>query len=474
MHADPGRTPLPAALPGTAEPAREVLQRLPVDAGLAALGLVALAGAGIGAVAAIAFFVAGRTFGVGGAGTGGMLPALGIFSASLVRTAYHIGVARAATRRLPIVGEAATRYLVVAAIHTAIILGIVAFVWRDGPIGPAVPTLVGLVGLLMGWPVTLWLLVRRRAIRAIFQTADTFDVGLVPGDRSVASAGVLMTVFGALFLVIDLGVAAVLVASGMPLGLTSALWYTTLVAFAVRSSLHLGWGVAAMRGRMDHLRFRRLSGVYLWLAFGTAVLALGAMFSVEEVRNAFRHAPINIIYVAVTVMAALLAWPAALKAFAQDTVPFWDEARDAERPFRPAVDRGLTALGYFHVWLAVWSLAQWLAAVLGMSALGQGVSQGGGPLVVLLALAAVGLELWVGLELVAMTPRYRLAALAYAAGAVLVVVVEQVALGAATAEEVDAGPSLSRLASLIGVLAGLVLPVVTIVLAWVRPRAPER
>lgn len=474
---DPGNTPIPRALPAApaALPAEAVAnQRLPVDGGLAGLGLVTLAGAALGIVSAIGLFVTGRTFGFGGP-AGGILPSLLIFALSLVRSGFHIGAGRAATKRQPILGDAVRRYVIVAAVHTLTVLGIVAFVWLDGMRGGTVPLVIGLGLFLMGWPVTLWVLVSRRSVKAIFNTADTFDVGLVPGDRSVCGAGVLMTVFGAAFLVLDLAAFAALVAAKVRIETSTIAGFVLLFLLAVRSVLHVSWGVAAMRGKMDLGRFRRVTEAYLWVAFATAILALGAMFAMEEFRIAFKKAPINIIYIAVVLVSALMAWPMVLRAFVQDTVPYWDAEADAERAFRPAVDRGLTTLGYLLVWLAVFGLSQWFLALLGVS-LGplKTMTLAGGFGQIVASLVVLGLQLWVALELLAMTPRRQLAALIYAGAALLAVALEQLVFRPANVDPYaafDDGPTfLGVLQTAVAIALSLLLPIVTLVLS--RTRSP--
>ncbi|MFO0750133.1 MAG: hypothetical protein U1F43_31350 [Myxococcota bacterium] len=467
MALDRDLTPLPGALPPP--PTAATNRRLPVDGGMAALGVVTLAAAAFGVVVGISIFVAGRTF---GGPAGALVPAFAVFVAGLVRSGYHVAAGRAATKRLPILGAAVTRYLVVSAIHTLVVLVVAIFAWFDG--GFVLPLLLGLGALLMSWPVALWLLAHRRSLKRIFETADTFDLGLVPGDRSVGAAGVLMVVFGSLFLVVDLGVAGYLIVAGVPISTSTIMWFVTLGLFTLRSSLHVGWGLAALRGKMDFPTFKRASQAYLWLAFLTVLVALGAMFAMDEFRMALRKAPMNVMFIAVVVSMALMAWPAVLNAFVQDTVPFWDDG-DAERPFRPAVDRGLTALGYLHVWLAVFGAAQWVASIVGLSQLGLMPSIGapGGPLHALVSLAVIGVQLWVGLELVGRPARYRRAALVYAAAATLAVVltltVFKVSVEPGAIEDEPGG--METLLEVVSTAIALVLPLLTLGLSRARPLA---
>jgi len=461
-------TPRPSELPLPPLPDNP---RMPVDGGLGALGLVALAASSIGGVLSIYLFVMAVTFGFGGM-RGGILPMLVLFATSLVRTGFHIGVARAATKRRPDVGDAARRYLVVSGIHTAVTLGLLVFVWLGGALAPGMLALLLVVALfLMGWPITLWMLANRPIVKRTFNTMSTFDVDVIPADRGVGAAGVLMTVFAALFLAIDLSFIAFLTGQDGGLSGASLLWLGVLVLFAVRSALHLAWGIRALRGRMDFGAFQRATQTYLWLGLLTVVVALGAMFATEELRMAFRKAPVNIIFVAVVIATALLAWPACLRAYAVDAVPFWDAEADQARPFRPAVDRGLTALGYLHLWFAVFGITSWFANAVGVGAAGlvPGVASNGTSPEMLLGLLGGGLQLWVALELIGMTARYQLAATIYGAVALGLTVLDLFVLrDVFGALEGDLG-KLPTIMIIMSAVTSLVMPTVTFALSRGKP-----
>ncbi|MCC6620007.1 MAG: hypothetical protein IT385_02055 [Deltaproteobacteria bacterium] len=463
----PADTPRPAALP------TEVVAdnpRMPVDGGLAALGLVGLAAASVGAVLAIGLFVTAVTFGFGGM-RGGILPMLLLFAASLVRTGYHIGAARAAAKRRSDVGDAARRYVFVSVIHTVLTLGLTVFVWTRGiPLAAILPTLLVLVLYLMGWPIVFQVLVKRRLVKRIFSTMETFDVEVVPGDRGVGSAGVLMAVFSALFLAIDLAMLALLLTSGV-IGGAGIAWLVTLSLFVVRGAAPLRWGLSALRGRMDFAAFRKMTDVYLFVSAATVIAALVAMFLTPELRLAFSRAPFNIIFFAVAIATALLAWPASLRAYAADAVPFWDAERDAERAFRPAVDRGLTALGYLHLWFSVFGVTAWVAGAIGggMGGLVPGVVSGGTELDMLLGLVGVGAQLWVALELIGMTARYQLAAAIYAVVALGLTLLELFVLGDLFGALEGAAGAMPTIMIITGAVTSLVMPTMTFVLSRGKP-----
>jgi hypothetical protein len=323
--------------------------RLPADLGLPALGLLAqLQALFVTAYLVLVAFVGILPYSEGGSRVG----VIGLLILGTTRAGLHNAAGRALTARSPLLFGAVRRYII-AAVVTTLAMGAILTALIDGV---PLQVYVVLVVLCLAWPAALGVLVFRRDVRAAFDAADTFDLSLVPGDRSIEGVGVLMTVLA------SVGLAAAL----MGLTLLLELWSPSIeivllvilaILLAVRAALHLDAGIRAIRGVTLH-RFDQLAARYLYIAVGT----VGAFALFLLISSHGRGLPLLV----VTIMLGslmLMAWPLVVRRFAIQVR--FDDIGDADQvPFGPAPDRGLTAFGYLLAVLGTSQLAMSLAALL--------------------------------------------------------------------------------------------------------------
>ena len=391
---------------------------------------------------------------------------IGILALGAIRAAVHQALGRALTERSPRVFTAATRYLATAAGTAAASLAILAAADLFPPIG----ALLALLLALFYWPVTAFLLVHRRAVRDTFAAADTFDLSLVPGDRSVEGVGVLMTLFAAIGLAI--GLIALSFAVQLPTGDIHVILIWILVLLLVaRSAYHLRAGLASIRG-VTPQAFDNLTANYFGFALATAAAA-GVFLLVA---SHGRQLVLTFVMIGLIAM-LLLAWPLVLRRFTRQAL-FDDLGDDAEpAPFGPAPDRGLTAFGYLLVALGAAALTQTAATALLPAGLTSLLGADAADLLpasnlvtdLLLPLATALLTLWAGLESLRMGPRRTIAIVAYGAATLTSAAVAWAQSGTLLSlpDELSAAPAV-----VMALAVQVALPLTG--LALVRRRLPPR
>ncbi|TNF27836.1 MAG: hypothetical protein EP329_18975 [Deltaproteobacteria bacterium] len=377
---------------------------LPADYGLPALGLVCQGMAlFVTLYLVLLAFVGILPYTLGGP----RVALIGVLALGAIRAGLHNAAGKALIARSPLVFAAVRRYII-AAIATTLTTGaLLTLLVEQMPfIGYVLFALLSLA-----WPAALGLLVFRRPVRAAFEAADTFDLSLVPRDRSVEGVGVLMTVLAAIGLAV--GVLALVLVGEVGLGGIEGVLLILFVALlVVRAALHLDGGVRAIRG-VTAQRFDRLVQRYVYVAVGT----VGALALFLLIASHGRGLPMLI----VTLLLAsgmLLTWPVVLRRFANQVL--LDDVGDEDQaPFGAAPDRGLTAFGYLLVVMGVHQLVLQLAALLvgspdiGMLAAGAIEDTAFDPMN-LVGLAAGLVALWAAREALTMSARRRLAMDVYA------------------------------------------------------------
>lgn len=395
----------------------------PADQGLSSLGLVMsltgsvmapLVGASLLAQIKVAADRADALARYGGEGDGQTLWLFLILIASVVRSLVH----RMAGIRLwrdtpsdPPAMSGITTYLIAALAHTATW---VAYL-KVKAHAPAA-ALLGAAVLLMAWPVAVYLVTRQRRFRALGPRPPVAE------DNGFEGLAVLMSILGFCGLMSSL----VVVVLGFSLRDERAGFANVLLlagaALVVRSIIHLSVGVRAARGDAVNAApdFLRYGNVGIAIGAGVGGLLTLWMFTVS----------IDIFAMAmgVGVMLALMAWPAIVRRFVT-----WrhlaDVATDTVR--RRSPDAGITALGWLLLAGAAMTLGSYVASALWVDTLGASSAA------MIMKLAGMpfnhapgwwalplGLaELWAALELLAVTPRRRLVASAWAAAAVVVTTV---------------------------------------------------
>lgn len=387
----------------------------PSDLGLPALGLVcqALLHTAVALGTLSIFGLMARL----GSGSDRLLAALALI-AGFVRAAFHARAAERLRERSPEVVAATRRYVGVAAGCTAVMV-----VAAHSVLGADVSTMLGLALVGLSWPLTLMLLVSRKAVNAAFATSDSFDLELVPADRSIEGLGVLMVTFATLGLATLLtqvptvldeldGLAPMLV---LAIGLN-------FVALLARGVLHVVLGLRAMRG-LPPEGLDKAAGSYLSLAYLTAGLLVLAFFALAR-----GNISPGLIGMALIGGYFFVAWPLVVRRFANRLLFDADGQPLPPREHGPASDRGLSAFGYLLIAVTAPTLATTLASLLivgsqlGGSQLGGSQLGGPGPLGFIdlgldaaLSIASSLVGIWAGLELITLSPRRTLATLLYAA-----------------------------------------------------------
>jgi len=450
--------------------------RLPVDLGLPALGLLmqlqAALALGLGAMMTVILLVAPT-------GGGDRLTTIGVLVLGLIRGVVHINAGRAVSTRAPNLLSAVRSYII-----TAIVCTVATILLLGATIGSGVPGIVGfMVGLtafLLAWPMTLALLVNRPAVRSMFAAAETFDVDVVPSDRSIEGAGVLMAVLGAMGLGVGLLIGVGLL-TGHMLTRQSVhiLVVLVVVALIVRSGVHLWVGLKAAGGVPPQV-FTVGVGRYVFASVVSVVLVVLALMLMVGGASA----PIFLL-LAVCFTGVLLAWPLILQGFARAAflydpdagldIPDGGAPGDGVIPFGPAPDRGLTAFGYLLLWFGTMTLSTWFMQLTTVSGLGLGGLLPEGTVdghQIWLPPIVGGITLWAGIEMVTMSERYRLAGILYAVIAFASAILEVALVGVDVDVDVGLHGQNTTAISFLALAISFIMPLTAIIL--VHRRLPAR
>ena len=439
--------------------------RLPSDLGLPTLGLLMQLLAGVtSAYGALLGFMVLVNQGYGTL----RLAIVGIVIAGWVRAVFHTTAARRVIERSPEMLRAVRNYLIAAGVTTALTL--VLLVALGGSEIP--PLLLVAIVLLSGaWPVTLGLLVFRPRVRAMFATADGFDIDMRAPDRSIEGTGVLMTAFGGIGLGIGLLIFYMLGTKAGPLlfSVAGLLVFGLVVVLIVRSSIHLAGGIRASTGVAPDAFRKIVDRYHLWAVISVVMLAVVMLVLLV---TAGGGGVLQLLFIGVIMSVLLLVWPMALSRFAGGLVfdgDTWDLPVSTMGGAAP--DRGLTAFGYLllvfgsaHASVVLVQLV--LSMLSGSGFLGMSLG-GGGAWDRISSIIVVGATLWAGVELVSMSRRYRVAMVTYGIASLALAVI-----GLATGDLGRVGSKLDQSAPvlLMAQAVALVTPIMALVLS--RRRLP--
>ena len=425
MVEPPGYPPPPPPSPGFHSPPAPSPGRKPSDRGLSGLGLIMqLVGGVMTAIVSCYGFMALIAVGLsGGRGESGsmMLWLLVILGTSIARSMAH----KKAGDRLVHDGPgtpagALGRYFVFAAVQTGAVA--LAMIVNSAPS----ELMMMLVLILGAWPVVL--LVLAKPMLAEF--GDAVPMG---DDKGFEGASILLLIFSCIGLCI--GGVMLLGWLEWPSELKSQLMGVGMLAafvlLVIRSSLHLRAGI---RGVSATHMGQTSDAVAKYAQFGVlASVIVGGILFLSFVTTMGDRAPgaamfLMLVMVAM-VMWVLLVWPLAVRRFFGDRqFSTMLDARESNRQLSP--DRGLPTLG----WLLLAFGSYVLAASLGTLIMGDFGGDGemrmsrGNPLSQFTGLigsagdkspwftvSVAALQVWAGVELVRMTPRYKIAGIVYGA-----------------------------------------------------------
>ncbi|MFT7579826.1 MAG: hypothetical protein ACI9MR_001492 [Myxococcota bacterium] len=447
-------------LPGTQE--RD--PHMPADRGLPALGVLSEINAIImmvyGGLAVMILLMQGRRLQMDGMV---IFLLLAVVAGGLVRGGIHMSLGRLLRGRTTAVFQGLRRYIIAAGVFTVGVIGFIAYAAGGMP---DLGLVAGVVVLSMWWPVTLAVLLYRVRVRQMFDTAETFELDLVPADRSIEGVGLYMVCFSVLWLALA-SVGLLLIISEFNNAPPATV--IGLLAFGGtsiwRSVQQLRTGLAAMRG-MSPTDFAGGIGRYTTAAgFNVGALALFLLLS---------GAMLSLMGFLVMLVAGvlLMAWPTVLRRVSgQAMLEGYDT--DTEHKNGAAPDRGITAFGYLLIWLATFSLAflavgilmiGMVGSMLDMAGMGALVDAGDGFVAVLIGVSKAGITLWAGIECINMSPNYRTALRAFAIGWFVLSVLDYFIVGD-MAGNFDQGGMQVVMQSVVAIVLAIVGPALALVLA---------
>jgi hypothetical protein len=392
--------------------------RKPSDSGLSGLGLIMqLVGGLMTAIVASYGFMA--LIGLMQAGGRGGLPGtvvlflLAVLGTSIARSVCH----SAAGKRLCYDGagtpaSAMKRYYTIAFVQT----GIVAFglLANDAPGG----IVMALILVLIAWPLAL-IFVATPRIREFGDAVPMAD------DKGFAGASILMLIFGA----IGVCIGVILILGWLEMGpfQTKPIGLAMIAASAmmtVRSVFHVR---AGLKGSSATLMADTAAAAEKYANFGTiaAVVAGGALLVAAFSEAGGRGGGgmmLLVMFMVVMVTWVLLVWPLAIKKFFGDRqFATLMEGQGAQA----SSDRGLPALGWLLLALGAYALAGVLATlIMGDMGDARSMRRSGNPMSEImgmlgtsgnkwLSFLTAAVQLWAGVELITMSPRYKIAGMVF-------------------------------------------------------------
>lgn len=304
-------------------------------------------------------------------------------------------------------------YAIAAAAHTALIC---LFLKVHDAAG--IKVILGVAAFLMAWPVAILLVTRQRRFQALGPRPPLAE------DNGFEGLAVLMAILGFAGLVCSVMVVVLGVSVRDEARGTANVFVLCGVALVVRSIIHFSVGARAVRGTAPNAAADFLRYGDVGTAIGAGVGGLLTLWLFTKSLDFFAMA------LGLAVMIALMAWPTTVRRFVS-----WrhlaDVATDTVR--RRSPDAGITALGWLLLAGASFALSSYLADLLWAADLRprstQLVNTLGGVLhdveeawyTLPLALA----QLWAALELLAVTPRRRAVASAWAVATLAVTFLTQ-------------------------------------------------
>lgn len=459
------------------------------DSGLSGLGLIMQLVGGImtaivgcyGMIMLIALLQAG---GRGAPGTI-LVWLLAVLGTSLARSVTHAAAGRRLLYEGPgTPGSALKRYLTVSAVQVAVVaIGMLA---NDAPGG----LMLALVLILGAWPAAL-LFIAKPKIDTYGETVPMAD------DKGFEGASILLLIFGSIGVLI--GAVMVMGWLSMPGEMkTSLMGIGMLVAFgmlAARSVFHLRAGI---RGASATHMAETADAAAKYSNFGViASLVAGGVFLVamiSEMGKARGAGGVMILMLIMVTMITwmLLVWPLTVRRFFGDR-QFATMIAERGPSLQQSSDRGLPTLGWLLLAFGSYALAAGLATVLMGDMFGDDramrrMARGGNPLGELMGLmgnvggkspwfgiTTAALQVWAGVELIRMTPRYKIAGLAF--GGVATAIALYVWLPV-LGQLLDGGAAMLTNPMIGGVMfasvgMALVVPVATIIFVQRKVRDPK-
>lgn len=384
-----------------------------------------------------------------------------ILIASVVRSLVH----RMAGNRLwrdganePPAMSGITAYATAAAAHTGLWL-LYLKIKTQAPAG----ALLGAVVLLMAWPLAILLVTRARRFR---------DLGArvpVAEDNGFEGLAVLMAILGFAGLLCSIIVVVIGFSARDEDASLANVLLTCGAALCVRSIIHVSVGARAVRGTA-------VNAVADFVRYGNVGIAIGAAVGVILTLYMFLSAKVDFFAFAmgVGITLALMAWPAIVRRFVQ-----WRHLADVSSATvrRRSPDAGITALGWLLLAGAAATLGSYIAASLWEDTIGRRsasmmLTMAGTPFNHNQAWWALPLgagQLWAALEVLAVSPRKRIAASLWGAAALVYTTISM----APDLKRLLDAPLTERAVGFAAFLLAITPPVATLLLVNRTPHSPE-
>lgn len=430
--------------------------RLPADGGIATLGLLMdTAGKSLALVALTYTIVAAMAPQMRGALALATLLSVG-------RSWLHSWVGRRLVDEGPRAIGGLRLYALAAGAHTALCAALAAVNLSELPIG----VVIAGAAMLMAWPVLLLALAARGEIKAVVQAALQSDRTLVSEDRGLTALGILMVVGGVMMLAVwSAGVLALLISGALKLGFFAVIALILCALFGVRAWFGLGAGRVAAATRDPH-RFMEAFDRYNTMATISIVVAAVVML-IFGLFGGLQG--LLAVLIMLPALAAGLAWPRAIRHYAERRLPEVSMIDDPLPAIRRPRDAGLTGLG--AVLLAT-SLPGLFLALLGFLLVGTALESlaEAGDMGDYRVMATSVIAFVAGWCLMTMNARFQPAAVLYGVVASGLAIWSGIDTLTALHDTIDfAGPQLVLLAVVQSALA-LTLPLTTL---WVALRHEE-
>ena len=348
---------------------------------------------------------------------------LALVGTSLARSVIHAAAGRSLLYELNSSGTPMghlDRYVLVSAVQT----GVVAF----GLLVNDLPgkQIAGMVLMLAAWPLALALVAKPKIM-------EHGNVVPMADDKGFSGASILLLIFGC----IGVGIGAVMLLGWLewPSQLKGSLMGVgMLVAFVmltIRSVLHLR---AGLRGSSAVLMAETAEAAGKYASFGViAAVVAGGTFLLSMVgamggRGAGGGLMMMLmLFMVVMITWVLLVWPLTVKRFFGDRqfATMMDEQAPSQQS---SSDRGLPTLGWLLLAFGAFALASGIGGLIVGSSGDDGGRMRGNPMGEMMGmLGNVGdkspwfgigtavLQLWAGVELINLSPRFKLAGMVFGA-----------------------------------------------------------
>lgn len=371
-------------------------EELPADAGLSALGILMRFGGGLGLWVGIYALIILLMMSLG-------LGLVGLMALGVGRSYLHGRAGRALAAARPDGVRLAWGYVAVGLVHT------VALVPFADDLPAAFSGLIYVVmGLSASWPLVVAGLLLRPSAKGVVAAMQERRRRIFAEDLGITGVAALMVAMGSVgMLLVAFWMVMMVQVGTLKAGFFG--WLTLMIGagFLVRSFLHTRSGLGQLR-RFDPSAFRARNDQYFLVAMlTTGVVAVLMLFTAIQ-------GGLAALLMIIPIVGLLMSWPNTVRDVGSVELRADLDEEDAPS-IRPARDQGLVMLGM--VLLAYGAFGACNSAVLFVLDVPELAELSGSPMglpqtATWQSLLTTATSLWAGVELVAMSPRRKLATVA--------------------------------------------------------------